>query len=84
VLRDLKIQPSFDLHSTVPPGVLIYPMFLKDSVLYVIESEDAHDSDVDLTDRLTNARLTIHLSSQHAALALIQKSDGKILAKYGF
>jgi hypothetical protein len=84
VLRDLKIQQSFDLHSTVPPGVLIYPMFLKDSVLYVIESEDAHDSDIDLTDRSTNARLTIHLSSQHAALVLIQKSDGKILAKYGF
>lgn len=84
VLQDLKIQPPFGLHSDVPPGVLIYPIVLKDSVFYILESEDARDSDIDLTDRFTGARVALHLPAQHAALVLIRKSDGAILARYGF
>ena len=57
---------------------------LQDSVLYVLESESAEPVKVDLRDRLTGARLALTLPSQRAALALIRKSDGAIIAKYGF
>jgi hypothetical protein len=84
VLEDLGVTPPFELHVALSPGILIYPMFLKDATLYVFESESADEAEIDLTDKHTGSRLTFRLPSQHAALALIRNSDGKLLAKYGF
>ncbi|HET7749619.1 MAG TPA: hypothetical protein VFK81_09580, partial [Terriglobales bacterium] len=83
VLSQVGTQAPFELRQPAP-GVLIYPTVLQDSVLYVLESESAEPVKVDLRDRLTGARLALTLPSQRAALALIRKSDGAILAKYGF
>ena len=84
ILGALKIKPMFELQSPLPPSVLIYSTELQDSVLYILESEEADDTLVDLRDGLTGARLTLKLPAQHAALALIAKQEKSVIAKYGF
>jgi hypothetical protein len=63
--------------------VLIYPVVLRDSVLYIIESESAEDEEVIIRDHATGVRLSLRLPALRAALALINKKSG-IVAKYGF
>jgi hypothetical protein len=84
VLGSLKIKPAFDLQSAVPSSVLIYSAELQDSVLYILESESADDAAIDLRDAITGARLSLKLSSQHAALALIGKKGKSVIVRYGF
>jgi hypothetical protein len=84
VSSSLRIKPTFDLLSPLPPSVLVSATELQDAVLYVLESEDARDTAVDLRDALTGARLTLKLPAQHAALALIGKSEKAVIARYGF
>jgi hypothetical protein len=84
VLEASKIKPAFELQSALPPSVLIYSTELQDSVLYILESESADDTPVDLRDVLTGARLTLKLSAQHAALAVIGKQRKSVVARYGF
>ncbi|MGC2198041.1 MAG: hypothetical protein WA628_25450 [Terriglobales bacterium] len=78
------VAPMFDLQSPLSPGVLVFPIVLDDSVLYIMASESADDAKIDLRDTLTGARLILQLPSQHAALALIGKRSKAVLAKYGF
>jgi hypothetical protein len=66
------------------PGVLVFPIVLEDSVLYIMTSETADDAKIDLRDKLTGMRLTLQLHARHAALALIGKSNKAIVAQYGF
>lgn len=84
VMKEAGVQPLFEARTEISPGVLIYPTILKDSVLYVMVSESDKDTPIDLRDRATGAELKLNLASQHAALAMIRKSDGKVIAKYGF
>ncbi len=84
ILKEAGVEPLFELKSSVSPGVLIYPTVLEDGVLYVMVSETDQDTDVDLRDKTTRAELKLRLPAEHAALALIRKSDGAIAAKYGF
>jgi hypothetical protein len=84
VFAQLGLEPGFDLRSQLSPGVLIYPTQLQDAVLYVIVSDSADDADIDLRDRISGATLKLHLPSERAAVALIRKSDGAVVAKYGF
>jgi hypothetical protein len=83
VLQQVGIQPPFELRQPTP-GALIYPTVLQDAVLYVMESESAEPTKIDLRDRVTGAHLKFTLPAQRAALALIRKSDDAIIAKYGF
>jgi hypothetical protein len=83
VLARLGIAPAY-LPRAVPPGVLVYPTVLADAVLYVMVSERADDAAVELVDQLTGARLALTLPAQRAALAVIRRSDGGVIAKYGF
>jgi hypothetical protein len=83
ILGQLSIQPPYELQQPAP-GVLIYPEVLQDAVLYIMESESAEPAKIDLRDRLTGAHLELTLSSERAALALVRKSDGAVIAKYGF
>ncbi len=84
VAERLDINPMFEPLTNLPAGVLVYPIVLEDSVLYVMTSEDAEDTQVDLRDKLTGARLTFELRSQHGALALIGKQQRAVIGKYGF
>ena len=80
----LGIAPAFDVESRVSPGVLIYPTELEDSVMYVMVSDAAEDATIDVGDKLTGARFSLLLRSQHAAIAVIGKREKKVVAKYGF
>jgi len=80
----IGITPAFDLQSNVSPGVLIYPTVLEHSVMYVMVSDAAEDSKIDLRDKLTGARLSLLLPAQHAAIAVIGKREKNVVAKYGF
>jgi hypothetical protein len=64
--------------------VLVFPMVLEDSVLYVMESDSAEDAKIDLRDKLTGTRVTLTLSAQHAALAVVGKQMKAVVAKYGY
>lgn len=75
----------FDLQSMLLPwGVMVYPVALQDSVLYVMTCESADNAKVDLRDKLTSVRLILELRGQHAAVALIGKQEKAIIAQYGF
>ncbi len=84
VLERVGVEPLFQLDSRVAEGVLIFPTVLQDAVMYVMVSEDASDAEIRLTDKTTKARLELRLPSERAALAILRKSDGKVVAKYGF
>jgi hypothetical protein len=84
VAKNVGIEPMFDLLSPLSPGVLVFPTVMQDSVLYVVVSDGAEDSKVDLRDKKTGAHLTIPLASQHAAMAVIGKQSKTVVAKYGF
>jgi hypothetical protein len=84
VAERVGVSSMYDLQSAVSPGMLIYPIALEDSVLYVMVSDAADDSKIDLRDKLTGVRLTFQLSGQHAAIAVIGKRERNIVGKYGF
>ncbi len=84
VFTELGIEPSFEVHSPLSPGVLIYSIQLQEAFLYVMVSDSAEDAEIDLRDKTTGTVLKLHLASQRAALALIRKQDGAVIAKYGF
>ncbi len=84
LLAALKIKPPFELQSTLPSGVLISATELQDSMLYILESENAEEAAIDLRDAITGARLTLRLPAQRAAIALLGKREKTVIARYGF
>ena len=84
ILQRLAINEPFVTTAAAPPGTLIYSIELRDSVLYILESESDQTADIDLRDALTGAGVKFHLPAQRAALALIDKKTKQIIAKYGF
>jgi hypothetical protein len=71
-------------HANLSSGVLIYPTVLDDAVVYVMVSDAAEDTKIDLRDKLTGARVGLLLPTQHAAIAVIGKREKGVVAKYGF
>jgi hypothetical protein len=64
--------------------VLVYLTVLDDAVFYIFVSDSADDAQIDLRDKLSGGHLKFSLSGQHAALALLDKKSGAVIAKYGF
>ena len=79
-----NITPMFVPQSPLPPGVLVFPTVLSDSVLYVLVSDSAIDASINLRDQATGAQFTFSLPSEHAAIAVIGKKEKRVVAKYGF
>jgi len=79
-----EIQSGYDLKSSLSPGVLVYPVSLDDSVLYVFVSDNAADENIKIQDKATGVPIAFRLSAEHAALALIGKKEKAVIAKYGF
>jgi hypothetical protein len=84
VASKLGITPAYETVSPLAPGVLVYPTILDDSVMYVMISDSAEDYKIDFRDKLTGTQLTLQLSSQHAAIAVIGKKEKTVVAKFGF
>jgi hypothetical protein len=83
VLKDAGVQPEFALSREVSPGVLIYPVALKDAVLYLFASTDALDAAIDLKDGLTGGRISFRLGAGRGAVVLLEKQTGRVVAGYG-
>jgi hypothetical protein len=79
----VNIAPMFNTQSPVPPGILVFPITLADSVLYVLVSDSASDAAISLHDS-TGGQLSLTLPAEHAAIAVLSKKEKKIVAKYGF
>lgn len=75
------IAPAFDLAGD-DPGVLVYPSLYRDAILYTLVSERSRQTALRWTDRLTGARLDVALGPQRAALVLIRRTGGEVLARY--
>jgi hypothetical protein len=80
----LGISSAFALQAPLSSGVLVYSLTLDDSVLYVMSSESADETTIDLRDKSTGVRLKLRLPAQRAALALIGKQQKTVLARYGY
>ena len=78
------VAPLYDLTTALSPGVLVYPIVLNDSVLYVMESDSAEDANLDFRDKLTGTHVTLTLPAQHGALAVVGKKTKSVVAKYGY
>ncbi len=78
------IQPQFDSATPLSPGVMVYPIMLGDSVLYIFVSDNAENANIDLRDKSTGVRITLNLAGEHAALALVGTKEKAVIAKYGF
>jgi hypothetical protein len=80
----IGIKPQFELATPLAAGVMVYPISLDDSVLYIFVSDNAENAGIDLRDKTTGVRITLELPAEHAALALVGKKEKTVLAKYGF
>ncbi len=83
VLRRTDIEPLFE--GKLPsPGVLVRPVVMQESVLYLFVSESGRDEEIAITDKSTGAELRFRLPSQRSALILLDKRTGKVIAKYAY
>jgi len=78
------VVSRFSTKSALPPGTLVFPTDLADSILYVMVSDSAQDTPINIRDENTGVTLAFSLPREHAAIALIDKKQKKIIAKYGF
>jgi hypothetical protein len=84
VATKVGIVPAYDLATPLASGVLVYATVLDDSVMYLMISDTADDSQIDLRDKLTGTRITLPLSAQHAAIAIVSKKERSVVAKLVF
>ena len=84
VASRIGIVPPFNTKSALLGGTLVFPTELGDSVLYVMVSDSAEDTAINIRDENTGVTLAFSLPREHAAIALIDKKQKKVVAKYGF
>lgn len=80
-LAQAGVQSPYEGHT--PPGVLVRPVVLADSVLYLIVSESANEELIAVHDRLTGAEIRAKLAPGRAQIILVSRSGGQILARFG-
>ena len=78
------VAPLYDTQGPASPGVLIFPMVLQDAVLYIMASESAEDTQIELRDKTTGASLGLKSAAQRAAMAVVSKKSRRLIARYGF
>jgi hypothetical protein len=64
-------------------GVLVRPLVLADSVLYLIVSESENIEKVSVHDKLSGGEINLTVSPGRAALVLLSRKDGHVLARFG-
>ena len=82
-LRRAGVDPPYEAKQ-LSVGVLARPTIFQDSVLYLFMSESGRDELIDVRDKITGAEIKFTLPEQRAALVLLNRKDGKLLAKYGY
>jgi len=76
------LLPQFGPPAAMAPGVMVYPLSLEDSILYVIVSDNAEDQKIDLRDRETGVHVALNLPAERAALVLIGKKEKAVIGSY--
>jgi hypothetical protein len=66
-----------------PPGVLVRPLVLADSVLYLIVSESEDAEKIAVHDKLSGGEINLTVAPGRGALVLLSRKDGHVLARYG-
>ncbi len=84
VVKQIGIPAMFSSKLAIPRGVLVYPMILADSIMYVIVSDSGNDAAINIRDENTGVQLSFQLRREHAAIAVIDNKRKEIVAKYGF
>jgi hypothetical protein len=84
VAARINLAPPFTSGTPIPPGVLVFPTVMADSILYVFVSDSDKDASVSIRDQATGVPIAFSLHAQHAAIAVIGKREKKVVAKYGF
>ncbi|HUK31409.1 MAG TPA: cellulase family glycosylhydrolase [Candidatus Acidoferrum sp.] len=79
-LAQAGVQSPYD--GKTSEAVLVRPVALADSVLYLIVSESANEEEIAVRDRTTGAEIKTKLAPGHAQLWLISKTGGQVLAKF--
>ena len=64
------------------PSILIRPIAMKNSILYLIVSESSADDSLNIEDRATGTQLHVDLPAGRARLILLDRASGKILSSY--
>jgi hypothetical protein len=80
-LQEVGVAPPYELNSSFN-GVLIRSLVFPDRVVYLFNSEIAHDVNVKLRDKLTGATLDIQLPPLRSRIVVLHRPDGKVLAEY--
>jgi hypothetical protein len=75
------LQTLFELPPPFPQTVLVYSTELRDTVVYVLESETVEDVMIGLGDQFTSAPLALKLPAQHAGIAPIGKAEKGIIVE---
>jgi hypothetical protein len=78
------VAQLYDVQGPVSPGVLIFPIVLENTVLYIMASESAEDAQINLRDKTTGASLKLKLVGQRAAMAVVSRKSRGVVARYGF
>jgi hypothetical protein len=82
-LRSVGMKAPFE--GKLPsPGVLIRPVFFRESVLYLIVSESGQDEDIAIKDNRTGADIRFRLPSGRARLVLVDERTAQVISQYGF
>ncbi|MBZ5687284.1 MAG: hypothetical protein LAP86_19860 [Acidobacteriia bacterium] len=84
VAARINLAPPFTASTPIPPGVLVFPTVMADSILYVFVSDSDQDASLNIRDQATGSPIVFALRAQHAAIAVIGKKEKKVVAKYGF
>ncbi|MGH9591463.1 MAG: hypothetical protein ACRD5L_00120, partial [Bryobacteraceae bacterium] len=66
----------------IPPGVLVRPVELAESVLYLIVSESANGEELQLRDRASGGEIRTRIEPGRAKLFLLAKNGGQVLAEF--
>lgn len=80
-LAAANVEPLFSLERP-DPGVLVYPALYGEAVLYGVVSELGSATDVHLIHAETGTSLEVTLPAGRAALALVDRRDGRTLGGY--
>jgi hypothetical protein len=75
------VEPPLIVKS-LTPGILIRPLYFRDSTLYLLVSEAELGREVEFRDRRTGAEVRLHLPAQRARILLLRNRDHQVLADY--
>ncbi len=91
------LQPAADLYAwalgqagvekpftgQTPAGVLVRPLILADSVMYLIVSESVDIEKIMVRDKLSGGEINLSVAPGRAMLILFSRKDGRVLARFG-